>query len=876
MWPLSLFVSRLTTVLVLARQKNQQFTSLLLLTVSESVTKPTNQPTKPNQITIMAAPYPPQGGAANGPPPEGPAAMPDSYFTESRKGEVNELKNLLRNFNTERDPKRRRDIIKKVIAYMTLGIDVSRLFSEMMMAIETRDLVIKKMVYLYLVNYAKSHPELAQMCTNTLQKDCGNEDPMVRGLALRALCGLQLPEMVEYISEPLRRSLTDGHAYVRKTGVMGILKLYRLNPAAFEESSFVDILYDMLRDPDSSVVANCIIVLNEVMAHSPNGGMAINRAIMLHLLNRIHEFSEFSVVQVLDLVPRYIPANDEEAFQIMNLLDPVLGRYSPGAVIATIRAFWSMAEAVGGQETEAMKRQIVSRCKAPLVTLISSCSSELGYSLLKHADALIEACPGVFDDEYRQFYIKYNEPTHIKYLKISILPKLANPDNAPDIVAELAECVNDINVKLSRYAVRSMTRVACRDTGGPGCAESIARRLVEMLDLNVAHICSEAATALTSVLRKHPSLKEVAAPPLSRCLKYIEETSGKTSIVYLLGECGDIVNEAPYALEKLIDSYDELTDPTVKIALLSSTMKLFFLRPPEVQQMLGRLLAKATDDVSSQDLHDRALLYYRMLKSGVDPTVMQTVINTKTVIASGIKFAEEDDFELRKELMTEFNTLSIVFGKVSQDFIQDEFQVKFVKQPKEHPLSPSEAAAAPIPEANGHAGGEVDLMGGGGPPVAAAAPPAPAPAGDLVDFLGFGDPSPAAAPAPHAHAPPFSPSASLSGDDYQNSWGAINDSVSIVTMIPMKGIPGSTDEVEAALATNNIMTMASGELPTEFKFFLYARETSSNALILIQGNIDKQSGEALLLLTCKVSGGDGLNDQKKIDILTAVMTQSLA
>jgi len=42
------------------------------------------------------------------------------------------------------------------------------------------------MVYLYLCNYAYTHPELAQMCTNTLQKDCGNDDPMVRGLALRS------------------------------------------------------------------------------------------------------------------------------------------------------------------------------------------------------------------------------------------------------------------------------------------------------------------------------------------------------------------------------------------------------------------------------------------------------------------------------------------------------------------------------------------------------------------------------------------------------------------------------------------------------------------------------------------------------------------
>jgi hypothetical protein len=90
--------------------------------------------------------YPAGGGAVanNGQQPphtnsgNGVAAVPDSYFTESRKGEINELRNLLKGFAAERDNSRKRDIIKKVIAYMTLGIDVSRLFTEMMLAIETR------------------------------------------------------------------------------------------------------------------------------------------------------------------------------------------------------------------------------------------------------------------------------------------------------------------------------------------------------------------------------------------------------------------------------------------------------------------------------------------------------------------------------------------------------------------------------------------------------------------------------------------------------------------------------------------------------------------------------------------------------------------
>jgi AP-4 complex subunit beta-1 len=73
--------------------------------------------------------------------------------------------------NAEKDGKRRRDVVKKVIAYMTLGIDVSRLFPDMVLACNTKDLVVKKMVYLYLCNYAQSNPELTLLVINTLQKD---------------------------------------------------------------------------------------------------------------------------------------------------------------------------------------------------------------------------------------------------------------------------------------------------------------------------------------------------------------------------------------------------------------------------------------------------------------------------------------------------------------------------------------------------------------------------------------------------------------------------------------------------------------------------------------------------------------------------------
>lgn len=48
---------------------------------------------------------------------------------------------------------------------------------------------------------------------------------MVRGLALRSLTSLRLESVLEYVDQPLRKCLSDLSAYVRKTAVMGILKV---------------------------------------------------------------------------------------------------------------------------------------------------------------------------------------------------------------------------------------------------------------------------------------------------------------------------------------------------------------------------------------------------------------------------------------------------------------------------------------------------------------------------------------------------------------------------------------------------------------------------------------------------------------------------
>lgn len=49
----------------------------------------------------------------------------------------------------------------------------------------------------------------------------------------------------------------------------------------------------------------------------------------------------------------------------------------------------------------------------------------------------------------------------------------------------------------------------------------------------------------------------------------------------------------PYVLEELVNNVSEEASSTVKLQLLTAVMKMFMKRPPECQDMLGRLLEHA-------------------------------------------------------------------------------------------------------------------------------------------------------------------------------------------------------------------------------------------------------------------------------------------
>jgi len=96
---------------------------------------------------------------------------------------------------------------------MMVGKDVSMLFPDVCNCMQTPNLELKKLVYLYLINYAKSQPDLAIMAVNTFVKDASDSNPLIRALAVRTMGCIRVEQITEYLTTPLSKALKDEDPY---------------------------------------------------------------------------------------------------------------------------------------------------------------------------------------------------------------------------------------------------------------------------------------------------------------------------------------------------------------------------------------------------------------------------------------------------------------------------------------------------------------------------------------------------------------------------------------------------------------------------------------------------------------------------------------
>ncbi|CAH1641016.1 unnamed protein product [Spodoptera littoralis] len=660
--------------------------------------------------------------------------MTDSkYFTTTKKGEIFELKSEL---NSDKKEKKK-EAVKKVIASMTVGKDVSALFPDVVNCMQTDNLELKKLVYLYLMNYAKSQPDMAIMAVNTFVKDCEDSNPLIRALAVRTMGCIRVDKITEYLCEPLRKCLKDEDPYVRKTAAVCVAKLYDISSSMVEDQGFLDQLKDLLSDSNPMVVANAVAALSEINEASVSGQplVEMNAPTINKLLTALNECTEWGQVFILDALSNYSPRDAREAHSICERITPRLAHANAAVVLSAVKVLMKLMEMVS-DDTELVST-LSRKLAPPLVTLLSA-EPEVQYVALRNINLVVQKRPDILKHEMKVFFVKYNDPIYVKLEKLDIMIRLASQANIAQVLGELKEYATEVDVDFVRKAVRAIGRCAIKVEPS---AERCVSTLLELIQTKVNYVVQEAIVVIKDIFRKYPNKYESIISTLCENLDTLDEPEARASMVWIVGEYAERIDNADELLDSFLEGFHD-ENAQVQLQLLTAVVKLFLKRPADTQELVQHVLSLATQDSDNPDLRDRGFIYWRLLST--DPAAAKEV-----VLADKPLISEETDLlepTLLDELICHISSLASVYHKPPTAFVEGRGAGVRKSLPARGGSSTHEEPAPPTVIPNQLHGesliGDLLSMDIGGPP------PAPAPTSNLdllaggLDVLLGGGPEP--------------------------------------------------------------------------------------------------------------------------------------
>ncbi|OCT98136.1 hypothetical protein XELAEV_18010365mg [Xenopus laevis] len=583
--------------------------------------------------------------------------MTDSkYFTTTKKGEIFELKAEL---NSDKKEKKK-EAVKKVIASMTVGKDVSALFPDVVNCMQTDNLELKKLVYLYLMNYAKSQPDMAIMAVNTFVKDCEDANPLIRALAVRTMGCIRVDKITEYLCEPLRKCLKDEDPYVRKTAAVCVAKLHDINAQLVEDQGFLDTLKDLISDSNPMVVANAVAALSEIAESHPSSNLLdLNPQSINKLLTALNECTEWGQIFILDCLANYIPKDDREAQSVCERVTPRLSHANAAVVLSAVKVLMKLMELLSKDLD--YYGTLLKKLAPPLVTLLSA-EPELQYVALRNINLIVQKRAEILKHEMKVFFVKYNDPIYVKLEKLDIMIRLASPANIAQVLAELKEYATEVDVDFVRKAVRAIGRCAIKVEQS---AERCVSTLLDLIQTKVNYVVQEAIVVIKDIFRKYPNKYESVISTLCENLDSLDEPEARAAMIWIVGEYAERIDNADELLESFLEGFhDESTQ--VQLQLLTAIVKLFLKKPTETQELVQQVLSLATQDSDNPDLRDRGYIYWRLLST--DPVAAKEV-----VLAEKPLISEETDLiepTLLDELICYIGTLASVYHKPPNAFVE--------------------------------------------------------------------------------------------------------------------------------------------------------------------------------------------------------------
>ncbi|XP_023800396.1 AP-3 complex subunit beta-1 isoform X1 [Cyanistes caeruleus] len=542
-----------------------------------------------------------------------PCGCMEQYFTPNE-----DLKQML---ESSKDSAKL-DAMKRIVGMIAKGKNASELFPAVVKNVASKNIEIKKLVYVYLMRYAEEQQDLALLSISTFQRALKDPNQLIRASALRVLSSIRVPIIVPIMMLAIKEASSDLSPYVRKNAAHAIQKLYSLDPD--QKEMLIEVIEKLLKDRSTLVAGSVVMAFEEVcpdridLIHK-NYRKLCNllvdveewgQVVIIHMLTRYARTQFVSPWKVDEVVDEYSENNfyesDEEQKEkdqklkttytmdpdhrlLLRNTKPLLQSRNAAVVMAVAQLYWHLAP-----KSEA---GIVSKS---LVRLLRS-NREVQYIVLQNIATMSIQRKGMFEPYLKSFYVRSTDPTMIKTLKLEILTNLANEANISTLLREFQTYVKSQDKQFAAATIQAIGRCATNITE---VTDTCLNGLVCLLSNRDEIVVAESVVVIKKLLQTQPAHHGEIIKHMAKLLDNITVPVARASILWLIGEyCERVPKIAPDVLRKTAKSFTN-EDDLVKLQILNLGAKLYLTNSKQTKLLTQYVLNLGKYD-QSYDIRDR-------------------------------------------------------------------------------------------------------------------------------------------------------------------------------------------------------------------------------------------------------------------------------
>ena len=588
----------------------------------------------------------------------------DSVYFNSKNTEIVQLEQELESMKVPQQ----KEAMKEIIAGMTIGKDVSRLLPHVVNCMRTTDLELKKLIYLYIINYAKVKPGESILAVNSFLLDANDvESPIIRALAIRTMGCIRVEEIVSYLCETLKNGLNDTDAYVKKTSCICVAKLYSTCPELVKDNGLIDQLKNMLDDGNATVLSSAIAALSEISLLSGVEYLKLNSKILKKILMALNDANEWGQIYILDALMNYKKTKAQKSEMIIEAVIPLFNHINPAVIMSAIKVVLKFLDFIEDEKKVQNYSKKLSLC---LISLMDSVP-EMRYLLLRAMHCIIQKRHYLFDKDFKSFFIKAYEPIYVKFEKLDILYKLCDNSNYEMILNELSSySVLEYDMELVQKAIKYIGLIGYKFENSMNiCVDN----LQHIFQYNQDFTIDQGVIVMRDLLRKYEN--EEKPKQLLKIIdeKFIEKIrlpESKKAILYIIGEYCKKIKKSTEYIKIFFNDFSSVNE-IVQVQILNAGVKNFLKKSNDkkAEELASNILQKCVEESVNADVRDRGYFYWRLL--GADPDLAKEMI-----CCEKISFDTLDDQPMEQDLcediLQNITNMSCIYHMKSSDIIKKE------------------------------------------------------------------------------------------------------------------------------------------------------------------------------------------------------------